>query len=79
MSSAFASPCWRVKASVAASRRVLSAFSTAPAMGTPKWASSIAGVFGSIAATDIAGPDAARLEGGGEAPAPLVELAVAAR
>ncbi|SAK99352.1 hypothetical protein AWB82_07284 [Caballeronia glebae] len=40
-----------MNASVAASSRVLSVLSTAPVIGTPKCASTISGVFGSIAAT----------------------------
>jgi hypothetical protein len=34
-----------------ASSRVFSVLSTAPVIGTPKWASNIAGTFGSITAT----------------------------
>ena len=41
----------RVKAMIAASRRVFSVFSTAPAMGTPKWHSSMAGVLASMTVT----------------------------
>ena len=37
--SAFASPWSRVKAMVLASSRIFSVLSTAPAIGTPKWAS----------------------------------------
>ena len=40
-----------MKAMVAASSRVFRALSTAPAIGMPKCASTIAGVFGSITAT----------------------------
>ena len=40
-----------MKAIASASRRVLSVFNTAPHIGTPKWASTIAGILGSIAAT----------------------------
>ena len=39
------------KAIEGASSRMLSAFSTAPAIGTAKCTSFIAGIFGSIAAT----------------------------
>ncbi len=46
-----ASPCSRMKAIVAASSRVLMAFSTAPAIGTPKCASNRAGMLGAITAT----------------------------
>ena len=41
----------RMKAIVSASSRTLSAFSTAPHIGTPKCASTIAGVFGAMMAT----------------------------
>lgn len=47
----FASPWSSMKAMESASRRVLSALSTAPMAGTPKCSSIIGGVFGSIAAT----------------------------
>ena len=50
-SSTLASPCSRMKASEAGSRRVFKAFSTAPAMGMPKCASSIGGVLGHRTAT----------------------------
>ena len=40
-----------MKATVAASSRVLMQLSTAPAIGTPKCASTIGGVLGSITAT----------------------------
>jgi hypothetical protein len=40
-----------MKAIVGASRRMLSAFSTAPAIGTPKCASKTSGVFAPITAT----------------------------
>ena len=40
-----------MKAIASASSRVLSVLSTAPAIGTPKCASIISGVFASIAAT----------------------------
>lgn len=50
-STALASPWSSMKASVGASSRVLSVLSTAPAIGMPKWASTIAGVLGSITAT----------------------------
>ena len=48
---ALASPWSSMKARASASRRVFKVFSTAPAMGTPKWASTIGGVFGRITAT----------------------------
>ncbi len=51
VSSTFASPCRRMKAIAAASRRMLSAFRTAPAMGTPKCASTKAGTLGAMIAT----------------------------
>jgi hypothetical protein len=51
VSSTRASPWSSMKAMAAASRRVLSALSTAPDIGTPKWHSSISGVLDSIAAT----------------------------
>ena len=47
----FASPWSSMKAMDSASRRVFSAHSTAPSMGTPKWHSTISGVFASITAT----------------------------
>ena len=40
-----------MKATVSASRRMLIAFSTAPVIGTPKWASRIAGTLGAKTAT----------------------------
>jgi len=40
-----------MKAMASASRRVLSVLSTAPAIATPKCASYMGGVFGSMAAT----------------------------
>jgi len=46
-----ASPWSSMKATAAGSSRVLSALSTAPTMGTPKWASTMGGVLGSITAT----------------------------
>jgi len=49
--STLASPWSSMKARVSASRRVLRVLSTAPDMGTPKWASTIGGVLGSITAT----------------------------
>ena len=49
--STLASPCFRMKAIVSASSRMLSAFSTAPAIGTPKCASKPSGTFGAITAT----------------------------
>ena len=49
--STFASPCFRQKASVPESSLVFSVFSTAPAIGTPKCASYISGVFGAMTAT----------------------------
>ena len=48
---ALASPWSSMKAMVSGSSRVFSALSTAPAMGTPKCASTIGGVLGSITAT----------------------------
>ena len=51
VNSTLASPWSSWKAIASASSRVLSVFSTAPDIGTPKWHSYIAGVFGSIAAT----------------------------
>jgi hypothetical protein len=49
--SALASPWSRMKAMVSASSRMFSVFSTAPAMGTPKCASYIAGTLGAMSAT----------------------------
>jgi len=46
-----ASPWSSMKAMASGSSRVLSALSTAPAMGTPKCASTMGGVLGSITAT----------------------------
>ncbi len=46
-----ASPCCSMKEMASASRRTLRVLSTAPIIGTPKCASSIAGMFGSITAT----------------------------
>ncbi|KAJ0519535.1 hypothetical protein HanOQP8_Chr11g0427631 [Helianthus annuus] len=43
--------CSRRKPIVEAFRRMLTAFRTAPLIGTPKWASYIAGVFGAITTT----------------------------
>jgi hypothetical protein len=40
-----------MNASASASSRVLSVLSTAPHIGTPKWTSTISGVFASITAT----------------------------
>ena len=54
--STLASPWPRMKAMPWASRRKLSAFRTAPAMGTPKWASSMGGELGAITATVSPGP-----------------------
>jgi hypothetical protein len=51
VSSTLAPPCFRMKAIVSASSRILSAFSTAPAIGTPKCASNASGMFGAIIAT----------------------------
>ncbi len=48
---ALASPWSSMNATAAGSSRVLSALSTAPAIGMPKWASTIGGVLGSITAT----------------------------
>ena len=48
---ALASPWSSMKATASGSSRVFSVFSTAPAMGTPKCASTIGGVLGSMAAT----------------------------
>ena len=48
---AFASPWSSMNAIASASSLVFSVFSTAPAIGTPKWHSYISGMFGSIAAT----------------------------
>ena len=45
-----------MKAMPWASSRVFSVLSTAPHIGTPKWASNMAGVLGSIAATVSPGP-----------------------
>jgi hypothetical protein len=47
----FASPCFSMNAMASGSRRVLRVFSTAPHIGTPKCASYIAGMFGSMTAT----------------------------
>ncbi len=49
--STFASPWRRMKAIMAASSLVLSALSTAPTMGTPKCASTSAGMLGATTAT----------------------------
>ncbi|MNN44252.1 hypothetical protein D3C81_1585330 [compost metagenome] len=49
--STLASPCFSMKAMASASRRTFKVLSTAPVMGTPKCASSMAGVLGSITAT----------------------------
>ena len=49
--SALASPWSSMKATASGSSRVFSVFSTAPAIGTPKCASTIGGVLGSITAT----------------------------
>ena len=51
VSSTLAPPCRRMNAIVSASRRIFSAFSTAPAIGTPKCASNASGTFGAISAT----------------------------
>ena len=48
---ALASPWSSMKAMVSGSSRVFRALSTAPAMGTPKWASTMGGVLGSMTAT----------------------------
>ena len=48
---ALASPWSSMKAMACGSSRVFSALSTAPAIGTPKCASTIGGVLGSITAT----------------------------
>jgi hypothetical protein len=40
-----------MKAMVSASRRMLRALSTAPVMGTPKWASTWAGMLAAMTAT----------------------------
>ncbi len=45
-----------MKAIACVSSRVLSVFSTAPAIGTPKCASNISGVFASITETVSPGP-----------------------
>ncbi len=47
----FASACSRMKAMVAASRRVLMALRTAPVIGTPKCTSIISGVLAPMTAT----------------------------
>ena len=52
----FASPCSRINASVLASRRMFKALSTAPVIGTPKWDSYRAGIFGAITDTVSPGP-----------------------
>jgi hypothetical protein len=49
--SSLASPCSSMKAMACASSRVLRALSTAPHIGTPKCASYMGGVLGSITAT----------------------------
>jgi hypothetical protein len=71
----FASPWPSMNASASASRRVLSVLSTAPAIGTPKCASTISGVFASITATVSFLPTPAPRERGGEPPAARVGLA----
>lgn len=43
--------CWKIKAIDSASSRVLMVLSTAPLMGTPKWASNMAGVLGATMET----------------------------
>ena len=47
----FASACFSMNAIVSASSRVLSVLRTAPVIGTPKWSSTISGVFAAITAT----------------------------
>ena len=59
---ALASPWSSMKAMVSGSSRVLSVLSTAPAMGTPKCASTMGGVLGSITATVSFLPMPARLK-----------------
>ncbi len=49
--SSFASPCSSMKSIDSASSRVFRVFSTAPHIGTPKCASTMAGMLGSITAT----------------------------
>ena len=46
-----ASPWSSMKAMASGSSRVLRVLSTAPAIGMPKWASTMGGVLGSITAT----------------------------
>ena len=46
-----ASACCRIKEIASASKRVLIALSTAPHIGTPKWASNTGTIFGAIKAT----------------------------
>ncbi len=50
-STIFASLCSSMKATAGGSKRVFNEHSTAPTMGTPKCASTIGGVLGSITAT----------------------------
>src|SRR6266699_1150294 len=52
------------------SRRVFNAFRTAPAIGTPKCASYISGVLGSITATVSPGANATPNQRGGKTPGP---------
>jgi hypothetical protein len=49
--STLASPWRKMKAIVSGSRRMLSAFNTAPAIGTPKCASNASGRLGDMSAT----------------------------
>ena len=54
--STFASPCSSMNAIASASSRVLSVFSTAPVIGTPKCASYIAGHVGQHGRDGVAAP-----------------------
>ena len=56
--STFASPCSSMNAIASASSRVLSVLSTAPVIGTPKWASTISGVLAGMTRHRVAAADA---------------------
>src|SRR6516225_90785 len=51
VSNTLASPWRSMNAIVSGSRRMFSAFNTAPAIGTPKWTSNASGMLGAITAT----------------------------
>ena len=58
--STFAPPCSSMKAMASASSRVFNVLSTPPLISTPKWASTISGVFAAISATVSPAPMPAR-------------------